>query len=71
MTLNIDFSTIDNIINNVGGFIFAFVEFIKIIFNNITFLLLFLFFVGMIYAMIRFFDFQRHNRNIEGNQRKW
>jgi hypothetical protein len=71
MTINIDFSTIDNIINNVGGFIFAFVEFIKIIFNNITFLLLFLFFIGMIYAMIRFFDFKRHNRNIERNQRKW
>ena len=71
MTLDIDFSTIDNIINNVGGFIFAFVEFVKIIFNNITFLLLFLFFIGMIYATIRFFDFQRHNRNIERNQRKW
>jgi hypothetical protein len=71
MALQIDFSTIDNIINNIGGFIFAFVEFIKIIFNNVTFILLFLFFVGMMYAVIRFFDFKRHNRNVERGSRKW
>jgi len=71
MAIDFSFSVIDELLSNVGSFIAGFIELIKIVFNNITFILLFLFFIGFIWAIIKVFDFKKHQRNIERGKRNW
>ncbi len=58
-----DFTTIDNLLSSMGGFLEAFVMLISIVFNNLIFLLLFCFFIAFIWSTIKIFDLKRYYKH--------